>query len=137
MNKAIFMGRLGNTPELRYTKNNVAVCTFTIAVNRPRQKDKEDEADWPTIVAWRQKAEFAAKHLTKGRQVLITATVRTRSYEDKDGNKRKVTEFYAEDIEFCDKKPQNEAAGTYAPPPSQELPDGFEEIEGPDEDLPF
>lgn len=137
MNKAIFMGRLGNTPELRYTQNGIAVCTFTIAVNRPRQKDKEDDADWPTIVAWRQKAEFAAKHLTKGRQVLITATVRTRSYEDKDGNKRKVTEFYAEDIEFCDKKPQNEAAGAYAPPPSQELPDGFEEIEGPDEDLPF
>ena len=137
MNKAIFMGRLGNTPELRYTQNGVAVCTFTIAVNRPRQKDKEDEADWPTIVAWRTKAEFAAKYLTKGRQVLITATVRTRSYEDKDGNKRKVTEFYAEDIEFCDKKPQNEAAGAYAPPPSQELPDGFEEIEVPDEDLPF
>jgi len=137
MNKAIFMGRLGNTPELRYTQNGVAVCTFTIAVNRPRQKDKEDEADWPTIVAWRTKAEFAAEYLTKGRQVLITATVRTRSYKDKDGNKRKVTEFYAEDIEFCDKKPQNEAAGAYAPPPSQELPDGFEEIEGPDEDLPF
>lgn len=56
MNKAIFMGRLGNTPELRYTQNGVAVCTFTIAVNRPRQKDKEDEADWPTIVAWRTKA---------------------------------------------------------------------------------
>lgn len=136
MNKAIFMGRLGNTPELRYTQNGVAVCTFTIAVDRPRQKDKEEEADWPTIVAWRNKAEFAAKYLSKGRKVLITATVRTRSYEDKDGNKRKVTEFYAEDIEFCDKKPQQDAAGAYASP-TQELPDGFEEIEGPDEDLPF
>lgn len=138
MNKCIFMGRLGNTPELRYTQNGVAVCTFTIAVDRPRQKDKEEEADWPTIVAWRNKAEFAAKYLSKGRKVLITAAARTRSYEDKGGNKRKVTEFYAEDIEFCDKKPQHqEVAGPYAQPTTQELPDGFEEIEGPDEDLPF
>ena len=135
MNKAIFIGRLGNTPELRYTKSGIAVCTFTIAVDRPRQKDKEEEADWPTIVAWRNKAEFAAKYLTKGRKVLITATVRTRSYEDKDGNRRKVTEFYAEEIEFCDKKPQGEAE-EYSPA-TRGLPEGFEEIEVPDDDLPF
>jgi len=136
MNKAIFSGRLGNTPELRYTKSGIAVCSFTLAVERPRQKDKEEETDWPTIIAWRNKAEFAAKYLTKGRKVLVTATVRTRTYDGEDGKKHKVTEFYAEDIEFCDKKPQQDAVGTYAAP-SQELQDGFEEIEVPDEDLPF
>jgi len=137
MNKAIFSGRLANTPELRYTKNGTAVCSFTLAVERPRQKDKEEEADWPTIIAWRSKAEFAAKYLTKGRKVLVTATVRTRTYDDDDGKKHKITEFYAEDIEFCDKKPKQDAsAGTY-PTSAQELPDGFEEIEVPDEDLPF
>lgn len=136
MNKAIFSGRLGNTPELRYTKSGIAVCSFTLAVERPRQKDKEEETDWPTIIAWRSKAEFAAKYLTKGRKVLVTATVRTRTYDGEDGKKHKITEFYAEDIEFCDKKPQQDAAGTYAAS-SQELPDGFEEIEVPDEDLPF
>lgn len=128
MNKVILMGRLGNTPELRYTTNGIAVCSFTLAVERPRQKDKEEETDWPTIVAWRNKAEFAARYLTKGRKVLVTAAVRTRSYDDKEGNRRKVTEFYAEDIEFCDKKPQND---------TQELPDGFEPIDEPDGSLPF
>jgi len=136
MNKAIFSGRLGNTPELRYTKSGIAVCSFTLAVERPRQKDKEEETDWPTIIAWRSKAEFAAKYLTKGRKVLVTATVRTRTYDDDNGKKHKITEFYAEDIEFCDKKPTHHPPPTQ-PPPSQELPDGFEEIEVPDEDLPF
>lgn len=137
MNKAIFSGRLANTPELRYTKNGTAVCSFTLAVERPHQKDKEEETDWPTIIAWRSKAEFAAKYLTKGRKVLVTATVRTRSYEDENGKKHKVTEFYAEDIEFCDKKPQQDTAAGTQQSSAQELPDGFEEVEAPDEDLPF
>ena len=135
MNKAIFSGRLGNTPELRYTKSGIAVCSFTLAVERPRQKDKEEETDWPTIIAWRNKAEFAAKYLTKGRKVLVTATVRTRTYDDDNGKKHKITEFYAEDIEFCDKKPQGEAED-YSNT-TKGLPEGFEEIEVPDEDLPF
>jgi len=136
MNKCIFMGRLGNTPELRTTKSGVSVCTFTLAVDRPKVKDKEDETDWPTIIAWRNKAEFVARYLTKGRKVLVTAQARTRSYEDKDGKTRKVTEFYADDIEFCDKKPE---AGATGEPMNQQTaaPEGFTECEDPDGDLPF
>lgn len=107
MNKAIFTGRLGADPELRYTTTGVPVCTFNLAVDRPKPKDGEGGTDWPTIVAWRHKAEFAAKYLTKGRKILVVATARTRVIEDDHGKKRKITEFWAEDIEFCDSKPQN------------------------------
>jgi single-strand DNA-binding protein len=136
MNKTILMGRLAVEPELRHTKSNVPVCTFTLAVDRPKQKDKEQEADWPTIVAWRSKAEFAAKYLKKGRRVLVTATVRTRTYEDDNGKKHKVTEFYADEIEFCDSKPQEASGGAQENTPYQ-APDGFEEIDPSDDDLPF
>jgi single-strand DNA-binding protein len=139
MNKAIFTGRLPSDPELRYTTGGIAICTFNLAVDRPKQKDGEKGTDWPTIVAWRHKAEFAAKYLTKGRKILVVATVRTRVTEDSSGKKRKITEFWAEEIEFCDSKPQNsttgadiyhEDAGDYYPE------DGFTPVDT-DEDLPF
>lgn len=66
MNKVFLMGRLAADPELRYTTGGAAVATFTLAVDRPKYKDKEQETDWPQIIAWRQKAEFAANYLTKG-----------------------------------------------------------------------
>lgn len=135
MNKTFLTGRLAVEPELRYTKSNVPVCTFTLAVDRPGKKDQEQETDWPTIVTWRAKAEFAAKYLKKGRKVLVTAAVRTRTYEDSSGKKHKVTEFYADDIEFCDSKPQ-ETTGADHEEASYQPPDGFEEID-PGEDLPF
>ena len=139
MNKAIFTGRLGSDPELRYTTTGIPVCTFNLAVDRPKPKDGEGGTDWPTIVAWRHKAEFAAKYLTKGRKILVVATVRTRVVEDSGGKKRKITEFWAEEIEFCDSKPQNGTAGAdihqddYSDYYSE---DGFTPVDT-DEDLPF
>lgn len=135
MNKSIFMGRLTSTPELKHTKDGIAVCTFVLAVDRPNSKNKEKETDWLTIVAWRNKAEFVSKYLTKGRKVLITATARTRTYEDKDGNNHKITEFIADDIEFCDKKPYGETQEEC----NQQLStpaEGLVECD-PNEDLPF
>jgi len=139
MNKAIFTGRLGADPELRYTTTGIPVCTFNLAVDRPKPKDGEGGTDWPTIVAWRHKAEFAAKYLTKGRKILVVATVRTRVTEDSSGKKRKITEFWAEEIEFCDSKPQNSTAGasTHQDDQSDYYPeDGFTPVDT-DEDLPF
>lgn len=140
MNKAIFTGRLGSDPELRYTTTGIPVCTFNLAVDRPKPKDGgEGGTDWPTIVAWRRKAEFATKYLTKGRKILVVATVRTRVTEDSNGKKHKITEFWAEEIEFCDSKPQNSAAGenTHQEDHSDYYPeDGFTPVDT-DEDLPF
>lgn len=135
MNKVILMGRLAADPELRYTTGGVAVANFTLAVDRPKAKDRDQETDWPQIIAWRQKAEFAATYLTKGRKVLVTAAVRTRSYEDKEGKKHKVTEFQAEDIEFCDSKPQGTASEKQESKNSGYEPADFTPVD--DEDMPF
>lgn len=135
MNKVILMGRLAADPELRYTTGGVAVANFTLAVDRPKAKDRDQETDWPQIIAWRQKAEFAATYLTKGRKVLVTAAVRTRSYEDKEGKKHKVTEFQAEDIEFCDSKPQGTSSGNKESTNSEYEPADFTPVD--DEDMPF
>lgn len=135
MNKVILMGRLAADPELRYTTGGVAVANFTLAVDRPKAKDRDQETDWPQIIAWRQKAEFAATYLTKGRKVLVTAAVRTRSYEDKEGKKHKVTEFQAEDIEFCDSKPQGTSSEKQESKNSGYEPADFTPVD--DEDMPF
>ena len=103
MNNVIISGRLTADPELKTTPNGVSGCTFIVAVDRPV---KDDVADFPIVVAWRQTAEFVAKYLKKGRKVIIQGEIRTRNYEDKDGNKRKATEIQAERVEFADSKPQ-------------------------------
>ncbi|MCD8239386.1 MAG: single-stranded DNA-binding protein [Clostridiales bacterium] len=103
MNTVIISGRLTADPELKYTPNNVPVCTFIVAVDRPT---KDDIADFPIVVAWRQTAEFVAKYLSKGRRIIVRGEIHTRNYEDKDGNKRKTTEIQADRVEFAD-SPKN------------------------------
>lgn len=105
MNTVIISGRLTADPELRVTPNGVSVCTFVVAVDR---NSKDDNADFPIVVAWRQTAEFVAKYLTKGRKVIIKGEIRTRNYEDKDGNKRKATEIQADRVEFADSPKQQD-----------------------------
>lgn len=133
MNSVKLSGRLTADPELKMTPQNVAVTTFILAVDR---RTKEDKADFPTIVAWRQTAEFASRYLSKGRRIIVEGELRTRTYEDRDGKKRKVTEVEAVNIEFADSKPADSPGGNTAPAyggPS----DGFEEMSGDDAHLPF
>jgi len=108
MNTVIVSGRLTADPELRYTQNNVPVCTFIMAVDR---QSKDDNADFPVVVAWRNTAEFVSKYLSKGRNIIVRGEIRTRNYEDKDGNKRKATEIQADRIEFADSKPKDQQEG--------------------------
>ncbi|MDR1630078.1 MAG: single-stranded DNA-binding protein [Oscillospiraceae bacterium] len=132
MNKVILSGHVGNTPELRTTKEGTPVSSFVLAVKRLTREGKE-ETDWPTIIAWRSKAEFVSKYLVKGRKIIVAASVRTRTYEDKNGKTQKITEFHADEIEFCDKKPQEEGEQS-APIESAERSDTFSVGE---DDLPF
>lgn len=106
-NKVILMGRLTSKPSLNETPSGVPTTTFTIAVNRT-YGDK-DQADFIQIVAWRQNAEFICKYFDKGSQILICGSLQTRSYEDKDGNKRNVTEVLANEVDFCGSKPNSES----------------------------
>jgi len=95
------MGRLTRDPELRYTQAGVAVCTFTLAVDRRMAKDKTDFLE---IVAWRNTAEFCSKYLTKGSRVVVIGPIQTRTWENDNGQKRKKTEIIAEEVHFADSK---------------------------------
>lgn len=97
MNKCQLVGNLTRDPELRKTQDEVSVCTFTIACNRRR---KEDGADFLNIVVWRGQADNCARYLKKGRRVAVSGSIQTRSYDDKNGVKRYVTEIVADEVEF-------------------------------------
>lgn len=101
MNKFYGVGNLTKDPELRKTQSDVSVCTFTIACNRTRKNaDGQRDADFLNIVVWRAAAENCHRFLKKGSKVAVSGSVQTRSYDDKDGNKRYVTEIIADDVEF-------------------------------------
>lgn len=100
VNKVILVGNLGKDAETKFTPSGVARTTFSIATTR-RVKDGQtgewkDETDWHNIVMWR--AENVSNYLTKGKQVYLEGRLQTRSYDDKDGNKRYMTEVVAEDL---------------------------------------
>ena len=108
MNKVHLSGRLTAKPELKYTQSNTPVLAFTLAVNRPKQKDKEQETDFINIVAWRNTAEFISKYFDKGQAMLLSGKIQVRNYEDKEGKKRTITEVIADEVEFMGSKKQEE-----------------------------
>ena len=99
MNKCQFVGNLTRDPELRKTtgENQWSVCTFSIAVNRPHDREK---TDFFTVVTWRALADNCARYLSKGRRVAVSGHLENRSYEDKNGVKRWITEIIADEVEF-------------------------------------
>ena len=101
LNKAMIIGNLGRDPEMRYTPNGQAVTQFTVAVNR-NYKDAsgewKEETEWFRVVAWAQLAERTAEHLRKGNKVYVEGRLQTRSWEDKDGQKRYTTELVANQV---------------------------------------
>lgn len=105
MNIVLLTGRLATEPELRHTQQGTPCTTFVLAVDR---MSKDDAADFPTIVAWRDTAEFASKHLRKGGRIVVRGEIRTRNYDGQDGKSHKATEVQAERIEFADSKPQGQ-----------------------------
>lgn len=104
-NLTVLSGRLTADPELKYTPNNVAVCSFTIAVERRYKQGEERQADFINIVAWRQTAEFVSKHFSKGSMIGIEGAIQTRRYVDKDtGKNRTAFEVIANNVQFMDSK---------------------------------
>lgn len=101
INKVILVGNLGQDPELRYTGSGTAVCNMRLATNES-YKDAEgnmvDKTEWHSIVAWSRLAEICDQYLKKGSQVYFEGSLQTRSYDDKDGNTRYVTEIKAREM---------------------------------------
>lgn len=129
LNNVTLMGRLVADPELKTTPSGVSVTAFSIAVERNyAPQNAERETDFIDIVAWRNTAEFICKYFSKGSLIAIQGSIQTRTYEDKNGNKRKAVEVLANSVYFCGGK-KTEAEGQAKP---------SIDIGGPDEDdLPF
>lgn len=103
VNKVILIGNLGRDPEVRFTPNGQAVARFSVATTekwRDQQGQLQERTEWHNVVVWGKQAESCGQYLAKGRQVYVEGRLQTRSYEDKDGVKRQVTEVVAQNVRF-------------------------------------
>lgn len=121
VNKVVLIGNLGKDPDLQYIEGDIPVAKFPLATTEMRKEKNGNvvsETEWHTIVLWRGLAELAGKYLHKGSLVYIEGRLRTRSWEDKDKNKRFQTEIIAENLVMLDKRKDNEgphSAGKHEP----------------------
>lgn len=139
MNNVALIGRLTRDPELRYIpQTETAVCSFTLALNRGKDKNGNDKgADFPRIVTFGKTAENCEKYLAKGKKVAVVGSVHTGSFEDKDGKKIFTVDFYADRVEFLDRadKSESQDRGFKAEDENQNIPEGFAAMD--DDDIPF
>ena len=137
LNKVILMGRLVRDPELNQTTNGISVCRFTVAVNRPYQKDKEQQTDFINVTAWRGTAEFVSKYFSKGSMIIVEGKLQNNDYTDKDGVKHYSMVVQADNVNFGGSKSDSNTSAetTGAPIQIGDLSE-FEEILS-DGDVPF
>ena len=126
-NKAILIGNLTADPELKQTQSGISVVTFTIAVNRRFQSknavEGQQTADFISIVAWRQTAEFVSRYCKKGKPILVCGSIQSRSYTDNQGNKRYVTEVVADEVSFVESRQASDERAVQ--PGSTYVPDAY------------
>ncbi len=132
VNKVILIGNLGKDPDLRFTPSGQAVATLSLATN-DRYKDKDgqmvERAEWHNIVVWGKQAETAKEYLKKGRQIFVEGRIAYRTYDDREGNKRYITEVVAQRLQFLGRR--EETPETVPAEPEMEAPASEEE------NLPF
>ena len=133
MNHWVGIGRLTRDPEVKYTQGGKACAKFTLAVDRRKSSDGNQQADFIQCVAWEKTAEVISQYCTKGKKIAVEGRIQTRSYDAKDGAKRYVTEIVVNSMEFCDSK----GCGTSstAPPEQQGMFEGSRAVA--DSDIPF
>ena len=103
VNKVILVGYLGADPDMRYTPSGQGVCELRLATSESwndKNGQRQERTEWHRIVVWGKRAEVCSKYLAKGRQVFVEGRIQTRTYDDKDGNKRYMTEIIANDVQF-------------------------------------
>ena len=132
LNKVILMGRLTADPELRQTPSGVYVATFRIAVDRSYSgRNGEKQTDFLDVVAWRNTAEFVSRYFTKGQMIVVEGSLQSRSYEDKNGQKRTAIEVVAQNVQFGEPKRKD------SPQPQSVDVEPDVEPDLDSEDLPF
>ena len=114
INNVTLVGRLTKDPELKFIGDNVPVCNFTIAVERPyRDKDGEKQADFIQCQTWKGSAEFMAKYLSKGNLIGVTGSIATRSYDKENGDRVYITEINCNTVQGLESKKQDDAKPNY------------------------
>lgn len=146
INKVILVGNLGRDPEMRYTQNQVPVCTFSMATSETYKDrtsgERVTQTEWHNIVLWRGLAETANQYLRKGAQVYIEGKLQTRSWEDQSGQKRYTTEIVGDVMQFLDRPSDNGPRAGAAPHPAAAAEQPVAAAEAPaaadaPEDAPF
>jgi len=135
MNRVILIGRLGRDPEVRYTNSGDAVANLSLATSetwKDKNGERQERTEWHKIVVFRNRAEFAKEYLSKGRMLAIEGKLRTRDWEDKNGNKRYTTEILANTLTILDGR--KDRAGKMEEEPPAALQNDQEEEE---EEIPF
>lgn len=138
INKVILVGNLGKDPEVRYLEGGTAVANFPIATSETYKDrttgERKTITEWHNIVVWRNLAEIAEKYLKKGSQIFIEGKLRTRQWQDKDGNNRYTTEIVGDNLQMLGKKDESPSTGN-TPTPSE--PENLGPNNDEADDLPF
>ena len=145
VNKVILVGNVGADPEVRHLDNNVAVANFRMATSETytaKNGERVTTTEWHNIVLWRNLAELAEKYIRKGKQIYVEGRIRTRSYDDKDGQKKYITEIFGDVVRLLGSREPSQGEGVSdnhytkeTPPASQAESGNFNDQ--PDDDLPF
>ncbi len=146
MNVVVLSGNLGQDPEIRYTPKRTAVANLSLCVNGGKDSQGQPVRDWFRVVCFNKTAENVGQYVGKGQKILVRGELRTRSYDDREGQKRTVTEIWAASVEFLSPKKEGAgasktggksaaASGKETTPPAGaggDFGDGF-----PNDDIPF
>jgi single-strand DNA-binding protein len=145
VNKVILVGNVGADPEVRHLDNNVAVANFRMATSETytaKNGERVTTTEWHNIVLWRNLAELAEKYIRKGKQIYVEGRIRTRSYDDKDGQKRYITEIFGDVVRLLGTRDTQQGEGSTENHYTRETP-SVNQVESPgpddqpDDDLPF
>jgi single-strand DNA-binding protein len=142
MNRVTLIGILGKDPEISQTSTGISICKFSLATQRKfKNADGKYDTDWHNISVWRDLGELSHKYLHKGNKCAIVGTIQYRSYEDKEGNKKFVTDIIADEVEFLTPKDKDEESTapikgqTKIEPTKRKTVAQLEPVD--DDDLPF
>jgi len=140
VNKVILVGNLGANPEIRYTQGGQTVANLRLATTEKwtdKSGQKQEATEWHRVVVWGRQAEIVGQYLTKGRQVYIEGKIRTRQWQDQQGQKRFTTEIVAQNVQMLGGRGAggDEGAGATVPPSDDAMANDFGG--GPDDDIPF
>ena len=137
LNHIVLMGRMVKDPELKQTQSGVSVCNFTIAVDRDYKNGDEKVADFVDCVVWRNSADFVSKYMKKGRMVVVSGSLQSRKWQDKEGNNRTSWEVQAQNVYFADSKKDGDSnsSGGSSTPASPDVT--YDDLGDDDGQLPF